>query len=107
MKSKRRGETATDHRFYPLSSNARKKNPKKLTKHRPRAPSAVSLELRGLLLLLLLLSLPIGPNTTLGEACGALGDVGRGRARVGVVVVVFRGGGGLGEEKKKIERRRV
>jgi hypothetical protein len=105
MKSKRRGETATDHRFYPLS-NARKKNPKKLTKHRPRAPSAVSLELRGLLLLLLLLSLPIGPNTTLGEACGALGDVGRGRARVGVVVV-FRGGGGLGEEKKKIERRRV
>ena len=77
MKSKRRGETATDHRFYPLS-NARKKNPKKLTKHRPRAPSAVSLELRGLLLLLLLLSLPIGPNTTLGEACGALGDVGRG-----------------------------
>ena len=106
MKSKRRGETATDHRFYPLSSNARKKTPKKLTKHRPRAPSAVSLELRGLLLLLLLLSLPIGPNTTLGEACGALGDVGRGRARVGVVVV-FRGGGGLGEEKKKIERRRV
>ena len=102
MKSKRRGETATDHRFYPLS-NARKKNPKKLTKHRPRAPSAVSLELRGLLLLLLLL---IGPNTTLQEACGALGDVGRGRARVGVVVV-FRGGGGLGEEKKKIERRRV
>jgi hypothetical protein len=104
MKSKRRGETATDHRFYPLSSNARKKNPKKLTKHRPRAPSAVSLELRGLRLLLLLL---IGPNTTLREACGALGDVGRGRARVGVVVVVFRGGGGLGEEKKKIERRRV
>ena len=103
MKSKRRGETATDHRFYPLSSNARKKTPKKLTKHRPRAPSAVSLELRGLLLLLLLL---IGPNTTLQEACGALGDVGRGRARVGVVVV-FRGGGGLGEEKKKIERRRV
>ena len=100
-KSKGEGETPSTPIANVLSPRpplTPKKKTGTLTKHRPRTPSAVSLELRGLLLLMLLNGL-----TTLREARGALGDVRRGRARVAVVV---GGGGGLGEREKIARRKR-
>ena len=99
-KSRKSDKTLSLIDFASFPSDENEKEKKKRTEDRPRAPSAVPLELRGLSLLLLI-------RPALLEACSALGDVRGGRARVVVFVVVVVVGGGcrLGGGRMKIESR--